>query len=76
VLCSPDQRGRRTKEGMNCSPRREGERHEFAGAQSKTVAAGGGEVAGGEEESPGAESRWQRRRTGSLWLGLGLEALF
>jgi hypothetical protein len=43
---------------MGCSPRREGEEHEVAGAQSETVAAGGG-------RSP---VRWEtaRHREGAL----------
>jgi hypothetical protein len=59
---------------MGCSPRREGEGHEVAGAQSETVAAGGGRSPAGERKSP----ERQRERVGemSLWLGLGLEAFF
>ena len=50
-LCSPEQREKRT-EGVVCSPRREGEGHEVAGAQSETVAAGGGRSPAGEREVP------------------------
>jgi hypothetical protein len=46
-LCSPEQRERRT-EGVFCSPRREEEGDEVAGAQSGTVAAGGGSSPAGE----------------------------
>ena len=74
-LCSPEQRERRT-EGVVCSPRREGEGHELAGAQSETVAAGGGRSPAGERESPGTESKGAGSEKLSLWLGCGLEAFF
>jgi hypothetical protein len=55
---------------MVCSPKSEGEGHAVAGAQSETVATGGGKVAGGEREMPETETESAGGgRTESLWLG-------
>jgi hypothetical protein len=60
-----------------CSPRREGEGHEVAGAQSDTVAAGGGRSPAGERELPekqrgrlaaGEDEPLARLRAGGLFL--------
>jgi hypothetical protein len=59
-----------------CSPRREEEGHEVAGAQSETVAAGGGRSPErGEIARHRERQRWQGEEV-SLWLGRGLEAFF
>jgi hypothetical protein len=55
-----------------CSPEREGEGHEVAGAQSETVGAGDGGSPG--ESAQHRKLRAQRKR--GLWLSLGLEAVF
>jgi hypothetical protein len=75
-LCSPEQRGRRTEGEMGCSPRREEEGHEVAGAQSETVAAGGGRspVRGGIARDRERALAWRRdeplarSRAGGLFL--------
>jgi hypothetical protein len=69
VFCS--KRNREEREGARASHLRgEGERHEFAGARKKTVAAGGGGSPAGERESPGTErKRALAGRRLSLWLG-------
>jgi hypothetical protein len=69
VFCS--KRNREEREGARASHLRgEGERHEFAEARKKTVAAGGGGSPAGERESPGTErKRALAGRRLSLWLG-------
>ena len=56
-----------------CSPEREGEGHEVAGAQSETVGAGEGWIAGEREQSQRTESTegkepLARSRTGGCFL--------
>jgi hypothetical protein len=71
-LCSPEQRGRKTEGKEGLLTERDEEKHKVkdAGARPETVDGGGGRIAGEREHS----LRAQREK--SLWLGLGLEAVF